>query len=652
MLPKPTRPNPNKQRVSGDHVWPAPTGGWDASSSLAQMDKLRAVSLVNWWPQPGYIEVRKGSENWASGIGSTLVTVTTDENTDTITTSSTNPFVDNDVVIVYVVDDVSIPQDEVFYVTNTVGNDFQITQDKPGTVQTAFNFDATTGTMYAYQVGVWNPETESIDPGGGAVQTLIPYEVSDITTGPKLLAAGGGAIWDATLQGIATPIADNAGTPFLNDKWQYTNFATPDPKNFIIACNGSDGVWSYEVSTGWASISILDGGVAPTAFDPTKFINVTAHKGRLWFVEKGTPNAVYLDTPQAVSGDATLFPLGPFFTKGGRLQEIVSWTKDGGSGPDDFLVFISSKGQAAVYAGIDPGATDATGFIMVGVFDVGEPIGDRCVVSYGADPLLITTSGLLKLRIALGEDEAKLEATSHTARIYREITDIARRNKDQFGWECVQYPASNMLILNVPFGANSVQGVQNTLTGAWCQFNGWPAITFAVFQDELYFGTADGKTVKADVGSNDSGASVVATGETSYSNFGSVGQKKQFKMMQAMVLAQGLRRPALGLSTDFATTSDMSTQVSAAATSLQWNDFQWNAALWPGGTTALTDWTSPRKIGTWASVKFEVTTTAAGGGDIWDVGQWDFARWGAGDPVDEQVQINGFVVVYEKGEFL
>lgn len=54
--PRPAIPNPGR----GASL-PPPTGGWDAISSLADMPPDRAVRLENWFPQPGYIELRRGS---------------------------------------------------------------------------------------------------------------------------------------------------------------------------------------------------------------------------------------------------------------------------------------------------------------------------------------------------------------------------------------------------------------------------------------------------------------------------------------------------------------------------------------------------------------------------------------------------------------
>lgn len=41
-------------------VIPAPTGGWDAITPLAEMDPKRAPILDNWIPRPGYVELRPG----------------------------------------------------------------------------------------------------------------------------------------------------------------------------------------------------------------------------------------------------------------------------------------------------------------------------------------------------------------------------------------------------------------------------------------------------------------------------------------------------------------------------------------------------------------------------------------------------------------
>src|SRR3990167_4219763 len=56
----PLRDNPARKSVVRPVTFPAPTEGWDAFSPLAAMKNLRAVQLKNFFPQPGYLEWRRG----------------------------------------------------------------------------------------------------------------------------------------------------------------------------------------------------------------------------------------------------------------------------------------------------------------------------------------------------------------------------------------------------------------------------------------------------------------------------------------------------------------------------------------------------------------------------------------------------------------
>src|SRR5580693_7130155 len=56
---------------------PAPVGGLDAISPLANMPLDRAVQLDNWVPRPGWIEPRKGSIPWSTGLGGANLPVQT-----------------------------------------------------------------------------------------------------------------------------------------------------------------------------------------------------------------------------------------------------------------------------------------------------------------------------------------------------------------------------------------------------------------------------------------------------------------------------------------------------------------------------------------------------------------------------------------------
>lgn len=61
--------NRSRQRIVKEQPVPFPVGGWDASSPLASMPVDRAVQLKNWFPQPGWGEIRRGYRKHAGSMG-------------------------------------------------------------------------------------------------------------------------------------------------------------------------------------------------------------------------------------------------------------------------------------------------------------------------------------------------------------------------------------------------------------------------------------------------------------------------------------------------------------------------------------------------------------------------------------------------------
>lgn len=627
MLLQPLAPNRPQRRVSREATVPAPVEGWDASSPLASMDPKRAVELENIFPQPGWVEVRRGSAFQAWDIGTGAVVVSSiDTGTDEITVSA-HTFTDGDVVKV----DASttmpggLTRVKPYYIINSTATTFQLSLTSGGSA-----VDITSGGTGT--IAVYSLENRP------AVETLMPYHGPGATQ--KLFAAAGGAIWDVTSTSYARYAT---GGSFGLNRWQHTNFATSGG-NFLFLVNGTDAPRYFDGSS-WTVPTITGTGITAT-----DFITVTPHKSRLWFAIKNTTDAAYLGS-SAIAGTAVKFPLGPVFSKGGYLVTVETWTMDGGAGPDDYCVFISSRGQAAVYAGTDPAS--ASTWALVGVFDIGEPIGRRCSVRYGTSPLIISRSGLLKLQLSLAQDRAEMNGTAYTARIYQAMSDAARSYGANFGWQAVSYPRGNMLILNVPTAESttSEQFVMNTLHGAWCKFTGWNANCFAVFNDNLYFGSSNGTVYQGDIGSSDVGEDIVAQGQTAYRPFGSTGANKRFTMLKALVRSTATNRPQLGISTDFVETSNLSVLPANNDTGALWDVARWDEAEWSSDDVPLSDWASTVAHGVWGSIKFVTETGSGQGGSLWGVALWGEDEWGY-STADETMRINGFVVVFETGGYL
>ena len=530
----------NRQQVAVPITYPACVEGWDASTALAAMPKLRAVQLKNWFPQPGYLEMRRGWQRWGRINGGTTTSVET--------------------------------------------------------------------------LMAWRGPTSSV-----------------------MFLAGGGSIYDATASGNAT----SSLTGLTNSRLQWVNMTT-SAGAFLLFCNGADNMRAFNGSV-WSTPSITGSGISSA-----DFVHLCVHKKRVWAVLNESTDAVYLDT-DAISGAATKFPLGANFDRGGHLVAMTTWTLDGGQGPDDYAVFISSEGQVAIYQGTDPDSSDT--WSLVGVYNLAKPIGRRCFVKYGTSPLVLTEAGILQLAMALNNEEAQLKVTSLTQHIVPAINAAARSYSDNWGWEVCIYPRGTRLILNIPTSENgdAKQYVMNTLTGAWCEFDGHPANTWLVFEDNLYFGDNAGRVNKADYTGADGQSTIVAVGQTAYDAGGGPGRLKRYTMVQPLILTEGDTRVSVGISTDFVETTALSTPVGAIPTTALWDTAVWDVDVWGGQQTYISDWTSTPGLGRYASVKFTARTGVAA--SAWAESVWASSYWNVYAP-ELTLQVNGFVVLAEPGGYL
>lgn len=537
----PARPNQSKRQVSTGSSIPAPVGGWDAVSALADMPEDRAVVLENWFPSTTDVRVRRGHQTHAGSMGS------------------------------------------------------------------------------------------------GVVDTLMVYNGLTVAAS-KMFAVTDSKIYDVSASGVAVVTTE---TGLANNRWQYINFTTAGGK-FLFACNGADNALHFNGSV-WAEPAI-------TVVTSSDIINVNAHKGRIWGVLKDSTKAFYLPTG-AVAGAATTFELGGLFTQGGFLVAMATWTRDGGSGTDDLAVFISSRGQVAVYAGTDPAS--ASTWELIGVYDVGPPIGYRCFVKVGGDLALINIDGVLPLSKSLNLDRATQATVAITANINNAMNDAARSYKDNFGWELTPYAKGTMAILNVPIqeGQSQQQYVMNTITGAWCKFIGMNSNTWAVFKDNLYFGGNDGLVYQADTTGLDVLTPIDAIGQGSYNYYKSRGVLKQWKMLQPLLTTDSDARPAIGISTDFKDNASLGTPSSSQIPSALYDDAIYDSDVYAVEGRTVADWTSISGIGQCAAIHFRARTGRESGLSAWGSALWGVDVWSASSSGDVVMRLNGFNVIHENGGF-
>jgi len=228
-----------------------------------------------------------------------------------------------------------------------------------------------------------------------------------------------------------------------NSRWEYTNVTTSGG-NYLYAANGADKPLLYNGST-WTPI---DGASSPaiTGVTTTTLKQPTLFKTRMWFIEKNTLKAWYLPTA-SVGGAANVLDLSAIARLGGTLVSMASWTIDAGYGVDDNLVFVTDKGEVIVYRGTDP--SNASTWALIGVWIIGSPISERCLLKYGGDLLVLTLDGLMPMASAL--QSSRLDPNiALSDKIQGAFAAAAAAYQSNFGWCMLYNPKNNALIVNVP----------------------------------------------------------------------------------------------------------------------------------------------------------------------------------------------------------
>jgi hypothetical protein len=229
-----------------------------------------------------------------------------------------------------------------------------------------------------------------------------------------------------------------------NSRFQYVNMETAGG-NFLMAVNGADKMRYFDGTT-WSA----DGGTFTiTVADTSNWIDLTLHKQRLWGIKKNSLTAYYLPTG-SIQGAAVTFDLSAFFQLGGSLVGVSTWTIDGGQGVDDFLVFVTTRGEVLVYGGTDP----AGAWAMRGLYRMGSPCGNRSMYKFGGDLLVICQDGLFPLSKAIQSDRID-QKQAVSAKIQYAMSLAISTYGSNFGWQVLNYPKDNALILNVPVTSGS-----------------------------------------------------------------------------------------------------------------------------------------------------------------------------------------------------
>lgn len=389
-----------------------------------------------------------------------------------------------------------------------------------------------------------------------AVETLIAYRGA--AAGDKLFAATGVDIFDVTTAG-ALPSASYVSA--ASARWNYTNFAN-DAGRFAILANGAQAPIKYDGST--FSANAITGTSGAITLAPADLKYVMGHKFRLHFAEKARLRVWFLAI-DAIAGTAGLLDLGPVFSAGGVFAGMGRMTLDGGQGPDDYAAYLTTEGQVAIFQGNDP--SDAANWSLVGVWQVPKPVGERALVQYGADLLILTEAGVFSLSSILRVPPEEQGAKAMSFLIGPSFASSSASYGANFGWQPILYSGrGGLTIVNIPTAelSSSVQYVRSNQGGGWCRFTGIDAFCWATANGKVYFGAAAG-VYQWDIGASDNGEFIVPDVLPAFQDFGNRTITKVFTMVRSLLRCPAIIKPALQVLTDY-DTSTLPTNVQTVVT--------------------------------------------------------------------------------------
>jgi len=564
---------PPKGKSAATTSLASPIGGWNARDSLANMQPLDAVTLVNFFPTPTDVTLRKGYTKSSTGI-----------------TGKVNTLMNFPVTGAYKL--FAAAGTRIYDATNaTATTSFSsLSSDKLQFV----NFTNTSGNYLVTCNGV-DPVTIYDGTRWFTIATTTTAATINTITRVGTLAT----LTTATAHGLVT---NNRVTISGATSSEYNG-------TYVITVTGAN-TFTYTMASTPAANATVVGTyttIGITGVNSNTFVNVNLFKNRLYFTQKDTLACWYLPV-DSIGGAASPLYFGSIARNSGYLQAMATWTIDAGQGADDYAVFVTSMGEAIVYNGTDP--SSATTWALKGVWQLGQTFSRRCFFKWGGDLLLLTQDGLVPLAASL--QSSRLDPRVNlTDKIYYAVSQAATQFYDLFGWQINYFASENMLILSIPTDAGMEQYVMHTITKSWARFTGIEAYCWEVAgNNNIYFG-GDGYVGNFYNATNDNGANIVGTAQQAYSYFQSPGQLKRFTLVRPILQTDnGVPTVLCGISVDFETIP-LTNQISfnpAAATVGKWDVAKWDKANWGGQLVTTKVWQGVTGLGFSGSVSLNVAS--------------------------------------------
>lgn len=594
-----------KPRTTTLASFPVPTMGLISNANLATPPQGGASVLLNWFPTTNSIRLRRGMRRWASmSEGSPVKAVFT-------YTSGLQQqlFAAND--------------DGIFNVTNVpepysmmIGAGFL--DDVLGTENDDILGVSSTdglGVMSGTKSGDW--VTLQFSTAGGTF--LIG--VNGIDDG---FIYDGVDFWPYVSGGVSSLGVSGAtgdfqpGDEVLGDVSGATGVVVKEASGFLYLRNISGTFQVGELVegaiSGTAQVDQLPVQIAPgiDGIASNRFSYVWSYKNRVWFIERDTLNVWYLPVDQ-IGGTANVFPLGGIFPRGGSLLWGQSWSLDssGDGGLSAQNVFVTTEGEVASYQGLSPESADS--WSIVGVYQIGTPLGKKAWIRAGGDLIIATTLGMIPLGRAISTDYAGLgliAISNPIADQWKEAVEI----RGTENWVCHLWGEGQMMLVSPPVPADAAPMVMvaNSDSGAWCIFDAWQPTSMATFRGGLFMGSTRGRVQQGWIGGEDEGATYTGVAVPLFNDLGAPGQLKIAKVARAVMRSAYAIRDSLIAVFDWRQSIPPAPSAAVVPVASVWDGGIWDVSLWNAERNSIiTDrWHSVGGSGYASSVVLQITSGA------------------------------------------
>lgn len=425
----------------------------------------------------------------------------------------------------------------------------------------------------------WFPTATGVRMRGGTeLYATIGDGTTDVTAlfsyvagaNEKIFASTATDIYDVTTVASATISPTAVVAAQTGGNWVSCQFATSGGV-FLRLVNGVNTPQVYDGTT-WGTTPAITG---PTTV--SKLSYVWSFGTRLFFIEKETLDAWYLAV-DAIGGAATKFPMGGVFQKGGSLLFGATWSLDDRGGLSASCIFATTEGEIAVYQGLDPAS-----WALVGVYQIGKPLGAKAWFRAGGDVVVLTDIGAIPLSQAISRDMAAIAPAAISYPIANEWNAAVADRPGS--WNCEIWPTQQMALLAIPTGSGdeAQMFVANAQTGAWCLYTGWQATCIKAFGDRLFFGSINGKVIEAEVTGADMGVPYTSSCVPLFNDLKTPASLKTVGLARAVLLAPAAVNEKLSIQSDYAISLPTAPDdVATAATNL-WGSGVWGTSIWGGG---------------------------------------------------------------------